>query len=225
MQPYIFPYIGYWQLIYAVDVFVIFDDVHYIKKGYINRNSILSNGYAHRFTLGLAKASQNKLINEIEVLFDAEKLLKTFYYSYVKAPFFLDVYPMIEKILYCAQKNLAHFLGFSLAQVSAYLDLNTNFIYSSNIEKDSRLKGQDKIINICKKIGASDYINPFGGVGLYSKSSFHEEGVSLFFLKSHNIIYSQGTIDFIPSLSIIDVLMFNSKNEVRKLLSQYSLVA
>jgi len=224
MQPYLFPYIGYWQLMHAVDTFVIFDDVNYIKKGYINRNSILLNGNAYRFTLGLVKASQNKLINEIEVGADAEKLLKTFYLAYAKAPFFSEVYPVIEKILFNDEKNLARFIGFSLKQIADYLDLKANFIFSSDISKNNNLKGQSKIIGICKKVEASHYLNAIGGTELYDQRSFDQEGLGLSFLKTNNIAYSQGDSDFIPFLSIIDVLMFNKKNEVQKLLTQYSLV-
>ena len=77
MQPYLFPYIGYWQLIHAVDTFVIFDDVNYIKKGYINRNNILVNGQKQTFTLELMSASQNKLINDIDIGNNIEKVMES----------------------------------------------------------------------------------------------------------------------------------------------------
>ena len=177
MQPYLFPYIGYWQLINAVDVFVIFDDVNFIKKGYINRNLILVGGKSQQFTLELIGASQNKLINEIEVGNNSQKLLKTIEMSYKKAPYFDNVYPIIEDILNNKEKNLAKFIGYSLEQISSYLKLNTKFIYSSDIEKDNSLKAQDKILDICKKLNATSYMNAIGGQELYSKEIFKENGI------------------------------------------------
>ena len=130
MQPYLFPYIGYWQLIHAVDTFVIFDDVNYIKKGYINRNNILVNGQKQTFTLELMSASQNKLINDIDIGNNIEKLLKTFEMAYKKAPYFEEIFPIIKKILLHDEKNVAKLIGYSLTKISNYFVLNTKIIYS-----------------------------------------------------------------------------------------------
>lgn len=224
MQPYFFPYIGYWQLISAVDTFVIFDDVNFIKKGYINRNSILANEKAQLFTLELIGASQNKLINEIEVGNNSQKLLKTIEIAYKKAPYFSDVFPMIEDILNNKEKNLSKFIGHSLEQISNYLKLHTKFIYSSDIKKENSLKAQDKIIDICKKLEATDYINAIGGQELYDKAKFKEQNINLNFLKTELTEYKQFKNDFIPYLSIIDILMFNRVSEVKQLLCKYELV-
>ena len=224
MQPYLFPYIGYWQLINAVDVFVIFDDVNFIKKGYINRNLILVGGKSQQFTLELIGASQNKLINEIEVGNNSQKLLKTIEMSYKKAPYFDNVYPIIEDILNNKEKNLAKFIGYSLEQISSYLKLNTKFIYSSDIEKDNSLKAQDKILDICKKLNATSYMNAIGGQELYSKEIFKENGIELYFLKTELLEYKQFKNNFIPYLSIIDILMFNHVTEVKLMLCKYDLV-
>ncbi|MGE4457316.1 MAG: WbqC family protein [Arcobacteraceae bacterium] len=224
MQPYLFPYIGYWQLINSVDTFVIFDDVNFIKKGYINRNSILVGGKSQQITLELIGASQNKLINEIEVGNNSQKLLKTIEMAYKKAPYFYDVFPMIEDILNNKEKNLAKFIGYSLEHISNYLKLNTKFIYSSDIEKESSLKAQDKIIDICKKLEATDYINAIGGQELYNKEKFQGKNMELNFLKTELTEYKQFKNDFIPYLSIIDILMFNSVTEVKLMLCKYDLV-
>lgn len=112
MQPYFFPYIGYFQLIHAVDKFIILDDVNYINRGWINRNKIIINGEAKWFTLSLDKASQNKLIKEINIsskdVFH-EKLLKTLKIFYGKAPYFNQVYDLLNKLFKIENYNLSSF--------------------------------------------------------------------------------------------------------------------
>ena len=105
MQPYLFPYIGYWQLIDAVDIFIIYDDVNFIKRGYINRNNILENKTSQLITLELIGASQNKRINEISIGNNVNKLLKTLKQNYLKAPFYKDVFPVLEEILNNEEKK------------------------------------------------------------------------------------------------------------------------
>ncbi len=224
MQPYFFPYIGYWQLIYAVDTFIIYDDVNFINKGYVNRNFILVNDCEHLFTLELVGASQNKKILEIQVGGNREKLLKTIVFTYRKAPYFEIVFPLLERILLNPEKNLAEFIGFSLLEISNYLNLDTQFIYSSRIDKNESLKGEKKIIDICKQIKSTQYINTIGGQKLYTKKSFLQHGIELCFMKSKPIEYQQFKDQFIPHLSIIDVLMFNDKTEVQKYLTQFEFV-
>lgn len=224
MQPYLFPYIGYWQLINAVDIFVIFDDVNYINKGYINRNSILIGGKENKITLELLGASQNNLINEIEIGNNCEKLLKTSSFAYKKAPHYDDAFPIIKDILENKEKNLAKFIGYSLKKIADYLDINVEFIYSSDIAKNSGFKGQDKIIEICKTLKADQYINPIGGKELYDKSAFQSKGLVLNFIESNQINYKQFRETFIPRLSIVDVMMFNAKAEIKKHLINYELV-
>lgn len=223
MQPYLFPYIGYWQLIKAVDTFVIYDDVNFIKKGYINRNNILANGKEQNFTLELIGASQNKLINEIEVGNNSKKLIKLINRNYIKAPYFEDIFPIIEDILNQNKKNIAKFIGYSLQQISNYIDIETNFIYSSNIEKDNTLKGQDKVLEICKILNASNYINAIGGQKLYNKEDFNVKNIELNFLETEFVEYKQFKNEFVAYLSIIDVLMFNSKQVVKNMLEKYLL--
>ena len=224
MQPYFLPYIGYFQLIKAVDKYVIYDDVNFIKKGWINRNNFLFNGQSFMFTLTLLKASQNKLINEIFVLEDQSKLLKTIRIAYQKAPQFLSVFPVVENIFGYEDKNLARYVGNSLIQIADYLQLNTEFIYSSDIEKDHSLKAQDKILNLCEMMRTTEYINAIGGMELYSKELFEGNNIKLSFLKTQSAEYKQFGNSFVPNLSILDVLMFNSVEETNKLLEQYNLI-
>ena len=225
MQPYFFPYIGYWQLIYAVDTFVIYDDVNYIKKGYINRNSMLYNNQTFRFTLELRGASQNKLINKIEVGNNKKKLLKTIEQAYKKAPQFNEVFPLIKSILENEEKNLGKFLGNSIEKISNYLEIDTKIIYSSNTEKDNSLRAEDKILEICQKLDASKYINAIGGQSLYNRENFSKIGIDLYFLETMEIKYNQFSNTFIPYLSIIDIMMFNTTNQIHTMLNNYRLIS
>ncbi len=227
MQPYFFPYIGYWQLIGAVDKYVIYDDVNYIKGGWINRNNILINREPKRINLRLQHSSQNKLINEIEVLDDRiyiNKLLKTIESNYKKAPYFCDAFPVIEKIITQDEINLAKHLEYQIREVCNYLSISTEIIVSSNIQKNNELRGQEKIIEICKVLGANEYINAIGGQNLYTHEDFAIQGIELRFLRTKEINYTQFKDEFVPNLSIIDVMMFNSKNKITKLLSRYDLI-
>jgi len=218
MQPYFLPYIGYWQLINAVDIYVIYDDVNYIKRGWINRNNILVNDEPYLFTLSLSKASQNKLINEIEIEGDQTKLIKTFQSVYKKAPFFNDVSGILEQIFDYRDMNLARFVGNSILIIADYLGLKTAFMYSSEINKDNSLKGQDKIIEICKILKTTDYYNAIGGTMLYNQSDFEASGIQLHFMKSQSIAYKQFNNLFVPYLSILDIMMFNSAEQIKTIL-------
>ena len=224
MQPYFFPYIGYWQLINSVDIFIIYDDVNFIKRGYINRNNILINNVKHLFTLALIKSSQNKKINEILIGENNKKILRTIEQSYLKAPFFHDIFPIIEDIFSNKEKDLSKFLGNSLQIFSKYLDINTKFEYSSMIENDKSLQAQDRLIEISKILNATDYINAIGGEQLYDKNAFSDAGINLSFIQTELINYKQFNNKFIPNLSIIDVMMFNSKEDIKEMLKNYTLV-
>lgn len=226
MQPYFFPYIGYWQLINAVDKFVIYDDVNFIKGGWINRNKILVNGQARYINLQMHKASPNKLINEIEVLGNKvynKKLLKTIESSYRKAPYYSEVYPIIESIIKQDENNLAKYLINSIREVCKYLGISTQILVSSEIEKNNNLRGQDKVIEICKVLRADQYINAIGGIELYSRKDFESNGILLNFLRTKSIRYKQFNDNFLPNLSIIDVIMFNSVQETKRSMEEYEL--
>ena len=224
MQPYFFPYIGYWQLINAVDTFVIYDDANFIKQGYINRNSILVGNKAQKITLEVIGASSNKTINEVQVGINTKKLLKSVDQAYKKAPEYKKIFPLIQGILENPEKNLAKFLASSIQEISAYLDIDTKIIYSSDIEKDNSLKAQDKVLDICQRLKASHYINAIGGQDLYSKKTFKTKNIELDFMQTELIEYKQFNNKFVPCLSIIDVLMFNSKEATQNMLHSYKLV-
>ena len=224
MQPYFLPYIGYFQLIKAVDKYVIYDDVNYINKGWINRNNILLNGQKYLFTLSILGASQNKLINEILVEQNQSKLLKTLETTYKKTPYFENIFPLIKNIFDYENKNLAKFVGNSIIQIADYLNIKTEFIYSSEIDKDNASKGQEKILNICKTLNATNYINAIGGQELYDKEIFKQNNIKLNFLKTKTVEYRQFKNDFVPFLSILDVMMFNSTEEIDIMLDKFEMI-
>ncbi len=224
MQPYLFPYIGYFQLINAVDEFVIYDDVNFIKQGWINRNRILLNKEPFMFSMQLSGASSFKKINEISIRKENEKILKTLFHAYKKAPFYSQSIKLIKNVLDDEETNLAKFIGHTIVKLSEYLDIKTNFIISSEIKKDNNLKSENKVIEICKILGATEYINTIGGVELYSKERFQDTGIKLEFLKPIFVEYKQFKNDFVPGLSIIDLLMFNSPDSIKKMLNKYELI-
>jgi WbqC-like protein family len=227
MQPYIFPYIGYFQLINAVDKFIIYDDVNFINKGWINRNRILVNGKDSLFTIPLKEASQNKLINSIEVNWDStwkSKFLKTIEQSYKKAPYYSQVLPLIEDLLATERVVFSEIIYKNLTQICQYLGIKTQIVPSSSIYSNTELKAQERIIDICKQEQANIYINPIGGLALYNKADFKDINKELFFIKSKAISYLQYKNEYMPWLSIIDVLMFNSQEQVSSMLNEYELV-
>lgn len=227
MQPYFFPYIGYWQLLNAVDRYVIYDDVNYIKGGWVNRNRILVNGNAQYFNLPCLGLSVNKLINENTTNTDnheIEKQLRKLRETYQKAPQFKAVFPMVEGIMCSGIGNLAEYLINLTQCICRYLDIQTELIVSSTLEKDNTLRAQDKVLAINRLLGATEYYNAIGGQELYSRADFENAGIKLSFLKTGDITYSQFTNEFVPNLSIIDVMMFNSKEQIQEMLKDYTLV-
>jgi hypothetical protein len=227
MQPYFLPYIGYFQLINAVDKFVILDDVNYINRGWINRNRILVNNKDLMITIPLKEASQNKLILDSYISDDEKwqsKILKTIEMTYKKTSQFKQVFPLIEKIIQYSDKNIANFNLNSIEQINRYLGINTEIIPSSKIYNNGNLKGQDRILDICIKEKADFYINPIGGSELYQKEVFKLHNIDLAFLKCLPIEYKQHNCLFISCLSVIDVLMFNTIDETHHLLNKFDLL-
>src|SRR5690606_16668209 len=221
MQPYFFPYIGYFQLINAVDKFICYDDVNFIKRGWINRNKLLINGKDNYISVPLKKASQNKKINEIIIDDEQDwrgKLLKTISLNYGKAPHFNHVFPWVKELL-SAHFSYIHELALSSIEHSCqYLGITKPIVRSTSVYQNDDLKGQDRILSICKKENATTYINPIGGITLYDKDMFRKNNLELKFIQSKEIRYEQGTGEFVPWLSILDVMMHNSAPEVQSYL-------
>jgi hypothetical protein len=228
MQPYLFPYIGYWQLINAVDKFVILDDVNYIMRGYINRNEILLNKERYRFSIPISKASQNKLIMDTKLNFsqDArEKFLKTIENAYKKSPYFNNIMPLLQEIIKYENEDLTGYIVNSIEKIMQYLSVNTKIYISSKLNKNNDLKAEDRILEICRYMNADCYINPTGGRKLYHHEKFEKQNINLYFLDTDimQIKYYQNQKKFEESLSIIDILMFNSISKIQNFLEAYSL--
>ena len=230
MQPYLFPYIGYFQLISAVDTFIVYDDVSYIKGGWINRNRILVNSKACFFTTPINDASSYVKIKDTSICsssfnFWRGKFLKTIQASYKRAPFFDEVYMILTDTFEVREETtIGELATKSIINTSNYLGIKTKIIKSSSIFLNDNLSGQSRLIDICKKANAGSYINPIGGQEIYDKLTFYQNGIHLKFLKSKMHVYRQFDSDFIPWLSIIDVIMFNSKEEIRNLINEYELI-
>jgi hypothetical protein len=211
MQPYFFPYIGYFQLIAAVDIFIVYDNIKYTKKGWINRNRILQNGKDAIFTLPLKHDSDFLYICKRELAkdFNRDKLLCQFKGAYERAPYFSETFPLLERIVRYPEANLFLFLCNSIVGICEHLAIKTEIKVSSGIAIDHNLKNQDKVLALCKVAGATVYVNAIGGMELYSNDEFRNQGIDLKFIKSILFEYCQFDNAFVPWLSIIDVMMFN----------------
>lgn len=227
MQPYLFPYLGYFQLIASVDKFVFYDDVNYINKGWVNRNNLLVNNQAHLFTIPLSAVSQNKLILETRVSPEQAwktKLLKTIETAYRKAPHFDVVFLMISEWIAHPPEFISELNVRSTKEICEYLDITTELENSSSVYNNSELKGQHRILDICLKEKAETYINPIGGMSIYDSSLFAEKNIELLFLKTTFTPYKQYANEFVPGLSIIDYLMFLSPEDIKQKLKEFTFV-
>ncbi|MBU0689894.1 MAG: WbqC family protein [Gammaproteobacteria bacterium] len=227
MQPYFFPYIGYFQLIAAADLFVVYDNIKYTKKGWINRNRMLLNGTDAMFSLPLKKDSDSLDVvqRELATDFNRDKLLNQLKSAYQQAPYFSATFPLLEKIIRYEDVNLFRFLHHSIVKTCEHLGINTEIRISSGIDIDHALQGQDKVLSLCKAVGAHTYVNAIGGVELYSKEVFHSNGIELKFIKSLPFEYAQSGKEFVPWLSIVDVMMFNPLDTIHRCIStNYELI-
>lgn len=226
MQPYFMPYIGYWQLISAVDVFVVYDNIQYTKKGWFNRNRFLKNGKDALFSISLKKDSDYLNVDErfISSEFDKKKLIAQFQNAYAKAPYLKEIMSLIEEIIMFDENNLFKYVLNSINKICKYIDIDTKIVVSSSLDINHQLKSKKKVMAICNALNADEYINPMGGIELYDKDEFKAENIKLNFIKSNEIEYKQFDNAFIPWLSILDVMMFNDKNEITKMLKGYTLI-
>ena len=227
MQPYYFPYIGYWQLINAVERFVIYDDVNYIKGGWVNRNRLLINGEPAYITAPLEGASPFKRICDIRLqnsMAWQDKLVKMVDNTYRRAPCYSEWFEIIETLIRYDAQNLSDYLVHQLRVLASFIGIHTDFVVTSRCYENSELSGQERIIDICRREGAKIFINPQGGMSLYNQEYFAACGVGLKFILPSNVGYRQFSPVHVPWLSIIDVMMFNTKSQLQKLLNNYDLV-
>lgn len=220
MQPYLFPYLGYYQLAFHVDNFVFLDDVNMIKRGYINRNKILLPGGIYNFSIPVKKCSQNRNINEHFFTGENATFLKTIENAYGRCLYFQETMAIVEKVLTSSEKNVARCCAQSISEVFKYIEAPFNFSFSS--ERPSHLRAQSRIIEICKELKTTEYINPIGGKEIYHQEDFSKEGMNLFFFEGIFDQYTQKNCSlnakFTPKLSILDVLMNNSKLEIKNMI-------
>lgn len=216
MQAYFMPYVGYFQLMAAVDKYVIFDDVNYIKRGWSARNNILVNGQKHLFNIAVEGGSQNNLYTQVKVIDDFSKLRKTLEMAYKKAPYYNETMNILEQVFAFEDRRFNHFMRNSYSIILDYLGINTELLLSSDLSNNKGLKGKDKILDICILLGASEYYNAIGGQELYDRQEFADNGIKLGFVEPTLEPYPQLTKGFLPSLSIIDMLMMNSKEDTLK---------
>jgi hypothetical protein len=229
MQPYLFPYIGYYQLMHAVDRFVVADDLTFIKQGWINRNRLLVNGAPAFFTVPLKRHPATALIKDVEIDDGQGKrwratLLKTLENFYRRAPSFDGVYPLVERVVRGPFTTIADMARASLREVCDYLGVDVSIVESSSVYGNAHLRGQDRVIDTCRVEQAGDYVNAIGGEVLYSREAFLAHGIRLHFVHTGAIEYPQFKTLFVPSLSVIDLLMFNSLPDAKELLNRYELV-
>ena len=227
MQPYFFPYIGYFQLIAAVDQFIVYDNIKYTKKGWINRNRMLKNGKDEMFSLPLKSDSDYLDVckRELAADFNRDKLLNQIKSAYRRAPYFAQTFPVVEQIVRYEDANLFRFLHHSIVKTCEHLEIKTEIKISSSLAIDHGLKSQDKVLSLCEAVGASTYVNAIGGKELYSKETFREKGLELKFIQSKPFEYPQFDNEFVPWLSIIDVMMFNPLDTIRTCIStNYELI-
>jgi len=226
MQPYFLPYIGYWQLLSAVDRFVVYDNIQYTKKGWINRNRFLRDGGDALFTVPLKKGSDFLTIVERSIAdeFEPRALLNPLASAYRQAPFFDSAFPLLESIVSAAPRNLFEYLLNSLRAMAAWLDIATPIVVSSTVAIDHGLKGESRVLALCRAMDATRYVNAIGGRQLYAVDSFARQGIDLKFIHMHPIVYRQFDHPFVANLSIVDVVMFNPKDAVRAMLGAYDLI-
>jgi hypothetical protein len=228
MQPYFFPYLGYFQLVQAVDHFVFYDDVMFIKKGWINRNRILMQGNEFLFTIPLEKQSQNKTIRESTVSWGKEfpdKFMNQLDSAYKKASNYEEVRDLVEQVLHRKFESLADLASESVHATWTHLGLEKFFYQSSELPVSADLGRAERLMEITKFLSDSSYINAVNGQELYEKGIFKENGLDLHFLKPKLNPYLQGnTKEFIHGLSMIDVLMWNKKEDVVQWVKDFQLI-
>ena len=223
MQPYFFPYIGYFQLMHAVDTFVFFDDVQYIDRGWVNRNRIPLGGKAAWLSMPVAHASQKLAIKDREYLIEkgAKPIQQKIRSAYPK-PSQRAGLALIEDLLFFGEKNVAAYNGNLLQSIATYLGMRCHFTTSSKVLGECSLRGPERIIEVCKILNASDYINPIGGLSLYNSQMFENENIKLSFLRT---TATSCTIGGEPiHFSIIDKLINIDKESIATELPNYELI-
>lgn len=230
MQPYFFPYLGYFALIKHTEQFILFDTPQFIRHGWIERNQILKpDGELLYIKVPLKKHSRETPINKIEINNNEkwrEKILAQLIPYKKKAPYYKDVINLINSIFNLKSESIAELNYISLLETCKYLGINTPItIWSKMDVQIEKVNAPDEwALKICKAIKADVYYNPTGGMSFFDINKYKNEGIDIFFLKYVPETYNQITDKFVPFLSIIDVMMFNSPEKINSLLENYELL-
>lgn len=227
MQPYLFPYIGYFQLFAAADVFVVYDDVKWIKGGWINRNRFLCDGKAKTLTLPLVKRSSHDPIGLFEISETnggSKRFLETLATWYKGAPFYRETLDLVEFVFAGKDTNLVSCITRSFTILLEVLGLKKTILLASKIGRDTSLTGQDSVIDVCTILDATCYVNAKGGKALYDREQFAAHDIRLKFLQPRLREYHQFASPFVPGLSIVDLLMFNGCAGMSEHIHDYSLI-
>ena len=228
MQPYAFPYLGYFHLVEASDIFVFYDDVTFIKGGWINRNTMLVNGQAHWFTVPLSQAGSNRSIHEIALSGAARfrtKFLKTLDAAYRKAPYYDQGRGYVEAVLGAGSCTIAELSMASITMFYRHLGLARNFEVASQSFAATRSLGRvARLARIVQGLQGTRYVNASGGRTLYTAADFAAHEIELSFVETKLAPYRQtGRDGFLPGLSIIDILMHNAPEAIGAHLGSFSL--
>jgi hypothetical protein len=229
MQPYFFPYIGYFQLIYATDRFILLDDVQYIRHGWINRNRILKPGEGVQYiTVPLAAHHRETLIKDIGIS-DAPgcflKILRQLEHYRKRAPYYKAVMELLRECFNCNATGITALNAHCLETVCRYIGLRYHIEIAGQLHLDYTAvqEADEWALQISRQLGASEYINPPGGSSFFNRAKYEANNIQLWFLHPHLRAYDQGRQKFEPGLSIIDVMMFNTPEQIRSLLQEYEL--
>lgn len=231
MQPYFFPYIGYFSLIKYVDKFILFDTPQYISHGWINRNRILNqNGEAKYITVPIQKASQNTKILDVKIDNTKkwkESILGSLTVYKRKAPYYEVIEKLVKKILTSSGNNMTELNYTALIETCYYLGIKTPIeIYSGmNVELREEIKAPDEwALNITKELGYKVYVNLPGGQSFFDKRKYEKENIRLEFIENSLPVYIQRIGHFEKGLSIIDVMMFCDVNSISEMLDDYRII-
>jgi hypothetical protein len=227
MQPYFFPYLGYFQLMAASDVFVAYDDVQFIKGGWVHRNRILLNGAPVWMSFPVVTESHTLQIRQREYIQGRShrtKLLRRLEGAYRQAPNFEATMNLVEKILTTPERNVAVLNTYALQEIASAIGLHTRIVTSSSLDKDNVARGAERVVSICGSVGAKVYLNAIGGVNLYDADFFEKRGLILRFIKPQFPEYGQSSSDFVGALSIIDVMMNIQFSDIGRMLGQYRIL-
>jgi len=227
MQPYFFPYIAYWQLIKASDLYLIFDDVQYIKKGWINRNRILCDGKEKYIINPISHVSQNKLINQLEFVNDPKQLLdmeKTIAYAYRKSPHMDWALELVHSVLHNPQSNVADNLEYQIHLICGYLGIETKILRSSQCRGKVHPSSEEGIIDLAQSLSADCYLNPIGGTSLYHREKFNAAGLGLRFLKTDFDSICRMAHCEQMNYSIIDLIAKYPQDLLIEMMNKYELI-